>query len=146
MEMIIFIGIPASGKSSFYKANFFTTHMRISLDLFNTRNKEHRLMDTALHVQQRMVIDNTNVSRHDRSLYIVKAKARRYRIIGYYFRSPLQECMQRNAMRQGKEHVAHAGLLAKYRQLEEPVYDEGYDALYAVDLINDKVNINAIEP
>ncbi len=40
MEMIIFTGIPASGKSSFYKELFFNSHLRISMDLLNTRNKE----------------------------------------------------------------------------------------------------------
>jgi len=40
MQIIIFIGIPASGKSSFYKELFFNSHIRISMDLLNTRNKE----------------------------------------------------------------------------------------------------------
>lgn len=44
MEMIIFTGIPASGKSSFYKELFFNSHLRISMDLLNTRNKENKLM------------------------------------------------------------------------------------------------------
>ena len=60
MEGIIFIGLQASGKSSFYKERFFSTHMRISLDLLNTRNKENQFLDKCLELQQRVVIDNTN--------------------------------------------------------------------------------------
>jgi len=45
MEGIIFIGIQASGKSTFYKERFFNTHVRISLDLLNTRNKENHFFD-----------------------------------------------------------------------------------------------------
>ncbi|MCB9352743.1 MAG: ATP-binding protein, partial [Lewinellaceae bacterium] len=32
MEGILFIGIQASGKSTFYKERFFNSHLRISLD------------------------------------------------------------------------------------------------------------------
>lgn len=45
MEGIIFIGIQASGKSSFYKEKFFNSHLRVSLDLLNTRNKENQILD-----------------------------------------------------------------------------------------------------
>lgn len=40
MEAIIFIGIQASGKSTFYHKQFMNTHMRIRLDLLNTRNNQ----------------------------------------------------------------------------------------------------------
>jgi len=145
MEMIVFVGIPASGKSSFYKARFFGTHMRISLDLFNTRNKEGGFMETAFSVHQRMVIDNTNVTRKDRSGYIQKALAMRYRIIGYYFVTGLQECMVRNAGREGKERVVDKGLIAKSRLLELPEYEEGFDELYSVSVNDDKFCIKSIE-
>ncbi|MEL6944740.1 MAG: ATP-binding protein, partial [Bacteroidota bacterium] len=36
MQAILFIGIQASGKSTFYKERFFNTHVRISMDLLNT--------------------------------------------------------------------------------------------------------------
>ena len=42
MEAIVFIGLQASGKSSFYKERFFSTHVRISLDLLRTRNRERQ--------------------------------------------------------------------------------------------------------
>jgi len=39
MEAIIFIGIQATGKSTFYKDNFFKTHIRINLDMLKTRKR-----------------------------------------------------------------------------------------------------------
>jgi predicted kinase len=45
MEAIIFIGLQASGKSTFYKENFFNSHLRISNDLLKTKNRESRLID-----------------------------------------------------------------------------------------------------
>ena len=43
MEAIIFVGLPGSGKSSFYKERFFNSHVRISLDLLKTR-QYHRAL------------------------------------------------------------------------------------------------------
>ena len=39
-ECIIFVGIQGSGKSTFYKENFFKTHVRINLDMLKSRNRE----------------------------------------------------------------------------------------------------------
>jgi predicted kinase len=36
MEAVIFTGLQATGKSSFFKERFFSTHVRISLDLLRT--------------------------------------------------------------------------------------------------------------
>jgi predicted kinase len=40
MQAVIFIGIQGSGKTSYYAAHFLKTHMRLSLDMLKTRNKE----------------------------------------------------------------------------------------------------------
>ena len=80
MEAIIFCGIQASGKTTFYKENFFKTHVRISLDLLNTRRKEDIFLRTCLQTQQRFVIDNTNPTKKERLPYIEKAKA--FKFIG----------------------------------------------------------------
>jgi hypothetical protein len=60
MEAVIFCGIQATGKSTFFKERFFNTHMRISLDQLNTRNKELRFIETCILTFQPFVIDNTN--------------------------------------------------------------------------------------
>ena len=66
MEGVIFIGIQASGKSTFYIENFFDTHVRISMDLLNTRNKELQFLhkcsgNTATPLRRKM---NLKVIRH----------------------------------------------------------------------------------
>ena len=40
MEAVVFMGIQGSGKSSFFRERFFSTHFHISLDLLKTRNRE----------------------------------------------------------------------------------------------------------
>lgn len=134
MQAIIFCGIQASGKSSFFKERFFGTHMHLSLDLLNTRNRLGRFMETCLSTQMPFVIDNTNPTRTEREQYIRAAKIRYYKVIGYYFRSDIGDALRRNAQRQGKALIPEQGLKATYNKLQFPVWEEGYDELYEVGL------------
>ena len=134
MEAVIFCGIQATGKSTFYKERFFRTHMRISLDMLNTRNKENLFLQTCFQIQQRFVIDNTNPTRSERSKYIEQAKLFKYKVIGYYFQSKVEDSIARNHDRLGKENVSIAGIKGAFKKLELPGYDEGFDVLYYVEI------------
>ena len=141
MEMVMLIGIPASGKSSFYKERFFDTHVRISLDQLNTRNKEGRFLSLALELQQRFVLDNTSVLKRERAKYISIVKMKGYRVIGYYFDLPLSVCLERNEARAGKNKIERVGVLAKFRELEAPSLEEGFNELYVIRNDESVVNI-----
>ncbi len=134
MEMILFTGIPGSGKSTFYQQHFFHTHLRVSLDQLRTRNRESRLLQYCFDTKMRLVVDNTNVTREDRRNYIRMARQYGYRINGYYLYSDLNECLQRNATRTGRQRIEEKGVIAKYRQLQSPALQEGYDQLFLVRL------------
>ena len=142
----MFVGIPGCGKSTFYKEQFFSSHLRLSLDLLNTRNKEQRFLNLALSLQQRVVIDNTNVLREERNKYITQAKEKRYEVIGYYFESILSDCLQRNEKRIGKDRIENVGVIAKFKQLQPPSFDEGFDKLYFVKIEGDQFNVKSIVP
>jgi predicted kinase len=135
MEAVIFIGLQASGKSSFYQQRFFNTHVRISMDLLRTRNREQRLLAVCLETQQRFVIDNTNPTREDRARYIKAATAANYSVTGYYFRSQAQECLVRNQNRQNR--VPDVAILATARKLERPALEEGFYTLSYVQFTAD---------
>lgn len=135
MEAVIFIGLQASGKSSFYQQRFFNTHVRISMDLLRTRNREQRLLAVCLETQQRFVIDNTNPTREDRARYIKAATAANYSVTGYYFRSQAQECLVRNQSRQNR--VPDVAILATARKLERPALEEGFRTLSYVQFTAD---------
>ncbi|ODA33830.1 AAA family ATPase [Planctopirus hydrillae] len=132
MQAVIFMGLQASGKSSFYKEWFFATHVRISLDLLRTRNRERRLMSMCLETQQPFVIDNTNPTREERAKYIDSAKSAKFCVVGYYFRSQITECIARNQQR--SEPVPEIGILSTARKLELPTFEEGFDTLKYVRL------------
>ncbi|WP_028981909.1 AAA family ATPase [Sporocytophaga myxococcoides] len=136
MEAVIFCGIQASGKSTFFKDKFFKTHVRISMDLLRTRNRERLFLETCLKTQQPFVVENTNPTRVDREKYISMARERDYKVIGYYFKTNLKDALERNSCRDGKECVPEVGIKATLKKFELPSLDEGFDKLYCVEIIN----------
>lgn len=132
MEMIVFVGGPGAGKSTFYQSRFRDTHVRINLDMLRTRHRENGLIDACLAFKQRLVIDNTNPTAADRAKYIAKARAARFTIACYFFDTPLEDMLVRNASRTGKARVPDAAILATRRKLDIPRHSEGFDAVYRV--------------
>lgn len=143
MEAVIFVGLQASGKSSFYREKFIDTHIRINLDMLKTRHREKIIFNACLSAKQPFVIDNTNPAIADRIRYIEPAKAKGFKIIGYYFQSNLEECKQRNSQRDGKKKIPLVGILDTYKKLEIPSYAEGFDRLFYVKI--DDNNLFMIE-
>lgn len=142
MNVIIFCGIQASGKSSFYKHYFFNTHVHISMDLLKTRNRENRFIDLCLETEQSFVIDNTNPTVEDRVKYINKIRANRdCEIICYYFQSRIDEALLRNSKREGKARIPDAGIKAVHSKMVLPSYNEGFDKIYYVEIKDDKFEI-----
>jgi predicted kinase len=146
MEAIIFCGIQASGKTTFYKEHFFRTHVRISLDLLNTRRKEKIFLQTCLETQQRFVIDNTNITKKDRHQYIEQAIAFKFKPIAYYFHSTVGAAITRNKNRKGKEHVPAAGIGGTYKRLEIPTFEEGFDEIFWVEIVGESFVIKQVSP
>lgn len=134
MEAILFIGIQGAGKSAFFKERFFSTHVRISLDLLRTRHRELRLLEVCLSTQQRFVIDNTNPTCDERRPYILAAKAARFEVIGYYFQSRVEDCRRRNDLRSDAERVPDVAIFSTAKKLERPTLPEGFDKLFYVRL------------
>lgn len=134
MQAVIFIGVPASGKSSFFKERLFHTHVRISLDLLKTRNREQSLLELCLAKEQSFAIDNTNPTKLDRSGYIEAAKAKGFKIAGYYFQSKIEDCLRRNVQRSEAERVPDVAILSAAKKLELPGLGEGFDQLFYVRL------------
>jgi predicted kinase len=138
MEAVIFIGIQGSGKSSFYKKQFIDSHIRINLDMLKTRHREQIILQACLEAKQRFVIDNTNPTVEDRSRYIQLAKQNYFRVVGYYFPPDLEGCKRRNFQRHPQQIIPLVGVLATYKKLVIPTWEEGFDALYSVEIDRDR--------
>jgi len=134
MEGIIFIGIQASGKSTFYQRFFYKTHVRISLDMLKTRHRELILLNACIEAKQPFVIDNTNPGIEERKKYIHKLSENKLSVKGYYFQSNIKDCLERNQLREGKENIPDIGIKGTYNKLELPTYNEGFDELFYVSM------------
>ena len=130
---ILFTGLQASGKTTFYR-QFFSELVHVNLDTLHTRNKERLLLDECFASGVSFVVDNTNPTRADREKYISRAKENRYRIVGYYFESSVSACRERNSRRTGKACVPVSALAATHRIMEVPEWDEGFDELFYVQI------------
>ena len=132
MQLIIFMGLQASGKSTFYRETFIDSHIRLNLDMLKTRHREKILFNACLEAKQPMVIDNTNPTLEDRKRYIKPAKEKKFQIIGYYFESKIEDCKIRNSQRQGKKVIPLMGILATAKKLVTPSFKEGFEKLFYV--------------
>jgi len=133
-EAVIFVGIQGSGKSTFFKQQFFRTHVRISLDMLRTRRREQILLDACIRAGQSFAIDNTNPSAAARAGYLTAARKAGIRRIAFYFTTPLAECLRRNALREGKERIPVVALHAAAKRVEPPTEAEGFDEIHTVEL------------
>lgn len=137
-ELIVFIGVQGSGKSSFYRERFACTHVHVSKDNFpNNRNPQRRqmqLIDDALGAGQSAVVDNTNATVTDRASLIAAGRAHGARVTGFYFVTSAREALERNARREGRARVPDIAIFATLKRLERPTLAEGFDALYHVRL------------
>lgn len=139
---VIFIGIQASGKTTFYKREF-GTYAHINLDELHTRNKENKLLAECVENGIPFVADNTNPTKADREKYILAAKEHGYFIKGYYFRSSITESVERNSLRERKAKVPDRAIAGTHHKLELPEYTEGFDELYYVHIENGEFSVEA---
>jgi predicted kinase len=131
-EAVILIGIQGSGKSTFTRERFFDTHVRINLDMLRTRQREKLLFEACLESGTSFVADDTNVTRAERAAWIEPAKARGYRVLGYFFRSRVNEALDRNQRRPPSRRVPEEAIKATSGRLELPKLAEGFDQLFFV--------------
>jgi len=133
---VIFIGLPASGKTTFYQHRFAGTHQHISKDLWpSAANKDRRqteLIRQALSTGVSVVIDNTNPNLADRAPLIAIAREYGARVLGYYFTATTREAVGRNRGREGKARVPDVAIFTTAKRMVRPTLEEGFDELYTV--------------
>ena len=78
-EAAILIGIQGSGKTTFYTRRLIESHVRLSLDLLKTREREAAFLAACLAARQSFAVDNTNVLAAGRARYIEPSKAAGFR-------------------------------------------------------------------
>src|SRR5262250_2783653 len=124
MECVILIGLPASGKSTFFRERFAGTHDHVSKDLLRNnrrpQTRQEQLMANALSSGRSVVVDNTNPSAEVRAPLIALAKAHGARVTGYLFGSEPRDALRRNRARTGKDRVPDVAIFTALKRLEIP--------------------------
>ncbi len=135
-ELIIFIGLQASGKSTYYRHHFAATHVHISKDLLKSaRDRDGRqqlMIRKALAEGKPVVVDNTNPSPVVRAPLIALGRGCGARVIGYFFDVPVKVAVERNRARDGKERVPDVAIYVTAKKLVPPKLEEGFDEIHVV--------------
>ena len=140
-ECVIFVGLPASGKTTFYQQRLAATHRHISKDHWPTAsNKDARqaeLIRSALSRGLSIAVDNTHPSLADRAPVITLARQHGARVVGYHFTATTREAVGRNRGREGKQRVPDVAIFTKAKRMVAPSPAEGFDELHAVSIRDD---------
>lgn len=136
MECIILIGIPASGKTTFYNDKFSDTHLRINLDTLGRRSREKAIFETAIKNKIKICIDNTNVTIKNRKKYIPLLKENNYKIIAIYFLPNLEQAIKWNKQR--KRTIPECAIKKYNIDIVAPSKNEGFDEIFIVQPSNNK--------
>lgn len=141
--VVLAIGLPGSGKSSWFKRNNISP---LSSDLvrsllFDDPN-EQRFQDLVFSNLRSMLrarliarrpmnyVDATNLTPHERSSWIKLAKDSGYEAQALYFDVPLDVCLERNQRRQ---RVVSEDIMRKMAaKLKPPTFEEGFSKIIVV--------------
>jgi len=136
VDVIIFVGLQAAGKSTYYHTHLAATHVHVSKDLMkNARNRERRqeaLIREALGAGRSVVVDNTNPTPFERAPVIALARQYGARVVAYHFEAEVQDAAARNRLREGRARVPDIAIYRTAKKLIPPTFDEGFDEVHVI--------------
>ena len=141
--VILAIGLPGSGKSSWFKRHNITP---LSSDLLRALlfddPTEQRFQDLIFSNLRSMLkarliarrpmnyVDATNLSPHERSGWIKLAKDYGYEVQAVFFDVPVEVCLARNQRRERK--VPEDAMRRMAGKLKQPTFEEGFSKITVV--------------
>lgn len=139
MELVVFVGLPGSGKSGYFRSRYAGSHVHVSKDLYprhaeRKSERQLRQIEQAFAAGRSVVVDNTNPRRCDRAPLIQAARRAGARVVAVQFLASVGEAIRRNAAREGRARVPAVAIYTAAKRLEPPVPEEGFDEIVRVRL------------
>lgn len=131
-EAIIFVGLQGSGKTTYFNQHFAGTHDHISRDVQKALDRELAIMRDCLSAGRSFVIDDTNATRASRAPFVREPKAAGFKLIAYFFDTPVRTAIGRNNHRKDKKPIPVPAILRAAKTLQPPDADEGFDEVHFV--------------
>ena len=141
--VVLAIGLPGSGKSSWFKRNNITplSSDMVRLLLFDD-SQEQRFQDLVFSNLRSMLkarliarrpmnyVDATNLTPHERSSWVKLAKDYGYEVQAVFFDVPLEVCLERNRRRD--RTVDEDVMRRMAAKLKAPTFEEGFSKVTVV--------------
>lgn len=136
LELIVFVGLQGSGKTTYYHRHFAATHVHVSKDLMaGARGRETMQMkqiDEALGAGRSVVVDNTNPTRESRAALIAAGRRHGARVVAIAFEAHVPTSLLRNRQREGRARVPDVAIFVTKKKLVAPDLEEGFDEVRVV--------------
>lgn len=150
-NLIVMIGVPASGKSTFAKQlakekdYFYASRDEVRFALI--KDKDHyfdRENDVwreyinriTMHLEkgETVIADATHLNRGSRLklLNAVRPKVKPAQVIGIVVDTPFEVCLERNSKREGLANVPNTAMYNMQRSYKIPTQDEQFNEIYVV--------------
>jgi len=140
-EIILLVGPPASGKSTFYR-RYLKVHnyVGINRDTLQTAAKCLKAAEAALSEGKSVCIDNTNPSKATRAEYIQLAKKYKAAMRCFVMSTQIELCHHLNYVRQNQtkskvRRIPDVGYNVFKSQFAQPEVSEGFDEILTIDFV-----------
>eukprot|EP00732_Lithocolla_globosa_P004651 Lithocolla_globosa_v1_NODE_4396_length_1446_cov_2.690870.p1 type:complete len:440 gc:universal NODE_4396_length_1446_cov_2.690870:1331-12(-) len=140
-EMVVFVGFPAAGKSTFAKRYFVSQdYVHVNRDTLKTPKKCHDAARAGLKSGKSVVVDNTNPTKDGRADYIAIAQEHGVPCRCFRFTTEENVAKHLNYFREkitegDSPHVPRVGYAMYKKSFVEPVRSEGFSEVKEINFV-----------
>jgi bifunctional polynucleotide phosphatase/kinase len=140
-ELVIFVGFPASGKSTFAKKYLIPKgYVHVNQDTLKSKDKCLSATKKALEEGKSVVVDNTNPSAAVRAEYMKLAKSKKITARCFWFNASYELANHMNKFREEQTNGSHKavptiGYNMYKSKFEEPTKEEGFVEVKKINFV-----------